>query len=458
MPYLKTDWQKRVEQFPNRFKLFDSEGGLLGTFDFQKEGGNVSQAGTPFSTINMDKLEEGVRAADVRSLENQNLLGQLTPRIQETLAINIDDLIAPPIIISVVGTARTIIPFPNKNSIQVNVIPPNVPNTGAVRSDADEIILDVDAQIVSSAAQLKISNYDIPPNSNSNYLIKWTADIFASGIFVKTIDRHEISILSTSDGSDILIVKPYKAFTRSDLNALVDRDLNLPIDDLSIKWYINATTNVSYDIILDDDYYVQINVFYGSDITQSIISLDAISNVDIVNVSDGDSLNYNTATARWENGAGYDVIYDRDDINNDHGFPNGLRAGVNIGDEFPFDFTRFKYVKIWTTRKFQTTGSDFFVIDLTAKSPININYVGGNCGSLSQNFTNASNGLDMNMVHGYISAAKDKFKFLYTGYVRWNFEEIDLDGTDAIDVEVDGMLRPRTNLHDYSVYKIIGYR
>lgn len=60
MPYTKTTWVDRLVQFPNRFtKASETSIGVTLTAD----PGTVTQAGTPISAANMNKIENGIANA-----------------------------------------------------------------------------------------------------------------------------------------------------------------------------------------------------------------------------------------------------------------------------------------------------------------------------------------------------------------------------------------------------------
>ena len=54
MGYTKTDWLKRISQFPDRYTLVDLGGGL---FTITPSEGNVTQEGTPLSEAALNNLE-----------------------------------------------------------------------------------------------------------------------------------------------------------------------------------------------------------------------------------------------------------------------------------------------------------------------------------------------------------------------------------------------------------------
>ena len=66
MAYTKTTWAARLREFTNRVQLTLVSGT---TYDVTQVEGTVTQAGTAYSPDNMNKLEEGVRVANLAASE-----------------------------------------------------------------------------------------------------------------------------------------------------------------------------------------------------------------------------------------------------------------------------------------------------------------------------------------------------------------------------------------------------
>lgn len=61
MAYTKTTWVDRIVQFANRYAKTNESSGSV---DLTATPGTITQAGTPLSATNMNKIEQGIFDAD----------------------------------------------------------------------------------------------------------------------------------------------------------------------------------------------------------------------------------------------------------------------------------------------------------------------------------------------------------------------------------------------------------
>lgn len=67
LTYSKTVWQDRLVEFPNRY---NKSGEAAGQVTLTPNPGTVTQAGTPISAVNLNKIEQGI--ADIHDLIRRN--------------------------------------------------------------------------------------------------------------------------------------------------------------------------------------------------------------------------------------------------------------------------------------------------------------------------------------------------------------------------------------------------
>lgn len=323
MAYIKTIWEKRVVEFARRFQLTDAVSAeILGVFDFGKVEGLITDDGTPFSTILMDKIEQGIFDADVRSIGNSDLitsiqaiLGGLVVFVSDT---SVDNMVPNADIVYIAG-----------NFVQVGLSPVGVSENGQHEILANgrvKILGDIDSiryssNIVFDAAlnnrevQLHIAIYD-PAELLLGRIVVDTSPttnaaevVLASGRIINATQvREKLGLAVGQDLTGYHFAFDFFSTSNGDIKA----------DASSARAFIDVITTIGTPLTLLDiatseaiantqvkrDGSATFKVADPTDpqhpVTLSFAPLNK-NNVELDNPQDGDVLVYNSISGKWEN-------------------------------------------------------------------------------------------------------------------------------------------------------------
>lgn len=86
MAYIKTTWLARLRQYTNRLSLTPAGGGAAVEYDVTQVEGTITVAGMALSPDNLNKIEEGIRVADLAASESVAGLAELATAAATHLA------------------------------------------------------------------------------------------------------------------------------------------------------------------------------------------------------------------------------------------------------------------------------------------------------------------------------------------------------------------------------------